>query len=147
MGYDASIISATRYATPEETAGTLFASASSYDVLCMGGETKLKIPDGVEGIGGRNTHLALFMLSAIKENQAFISLASDGRDNGSAAGAIVDASSLHKAAERELVLQQYLTQCDSYSFFEKIGDLIFTGPLESNVADLMVFISPRNSEV
>jgi hydroxypyruvate reductase len=36
--------------------------------------------------------------------------------------------------------QKFLADNDSYSFFSKIGDLIFTGPTGTNVNDISLMI-------
>lgn len=143
-GYMASVVSATQYATPEETIATLTGNAAKKRALCVGGETKLVVPKGVTGVGGRNTHLSLSMLEALNENEVFVSFASDGKDNCKAAGAIVDHTTLAKAAERSLDYKAYRANFDSFTFFEQTGDLLFTSPLESNVADLVLLLSPEN---
>ena len=42
---------------------------------------------------------------------------------------------------RGLDLADYLERFDDYSFFERTGDLIFTGPTHANVSDLMLLLS------
>lgn len=143
LGYSATVASATRYADAEQTLSELAAERASYNAICMGGETKLRVPKGATGIGGRNTHLALCALSALKDGEVFLSFASDGHDNGSAAGAIVDRETAQVAKSRGLDVQSYTDAFDSFSFFEKTGGLIFTGALESNVADLMLLLSRK----
>lgn len=142
-GYVAEVVSATQYATPEETISSLMKNVSNQLALCMGGETKLVVPKGVTGKGGRNTHLGLSMLEALTEKQVFVSFASDGKDNCPAAGAIVDASTLTKASLQSLDYRVYRDNFDSFSFLERTNDLLMTSPLESNVADLVLLLSPK----
>ncbi len=97
LGYMSSVVSATQYTDPLQTMSSFKEQSFPGKVCCMGGETKLTVPEGVQGVGGRNTHLALSMLSALKDEEVFVSFASDGKDNCNAAGAIVDCSTLEKA--------------------------------------------------
>ena len=39
-----------------------------------------------------------------------------------------------------LTIKKYLNNNDSYNFFKATGDLIFTGPTGSNVADLILLL-------
>lgn len=144
-GYSAAIVSATKYATLDETKSVLLQQSLVQPALCMGGETKITIPKGIGGIGGRNTHLCLSILPSLSERQVFVSFASDGKDNCNAAGAIVDVGTLKKAAEKGLDYSIFHENFDSYSFFEKTGDLLHTELLESNVADLMLLLTPSEN--
>jgi glycerate-2-kinase len=146
-GYSASLVSATVYATPEETKELLMKHSTGQQVLCFGGETKMVVPPHASGKGGRNTHLGLFMLDHLEEAQVFVSFASDGKDNTDAAGVIVDAQTKEKARKLWLDHKSYSENCDSYTFFKQTGDLLFTTPLESNVADLMLLLSPKRDGV
>jgi hydroxypyruvate reductase len=70
-----------------------------------------------------------------------IPLASDGTDGPTdAAGAIADGSTLRRASlllqEAGLSAAQYLADNDSYHFFQQLGDLLITGPTNTNVNDL-----------
>ena len=107
----------------------------------------MTIPSNSKGKGGRNTHLGLFMLDYLDEKQVFVSFASDGKDNTDAAGVIVDAQTLEKARKLWLDHRTYSDNCDSYTFFKQTADLLFTTPLESNVADLMLLLTPLKDEV
>jgi len=143
LGYTASLVSATVYATPVETKEVLMNQVSPQQVLCFGGETKMVVPENADGVGGRNTHLGLFMLDYLAKGQVFVSFASDGKDNTDAAGVIVDSETLEKARKLWLDHKIYAENCDSYTFFKQTADLLFTTPLESNVADLMLLLSPK----
>ena len=70
-----------------------------------------------------------------------ISFASDGIDNTEVAGAIVDKHTIEKATKLGLDTDDYLKRFDSYSFFQKIGDMIITGPTGANVSDLMILLT------
>jgi glycerate 2-kinase len=143
-GYRASIVSANVYATPEETRQMLLTEALNQPAVCMGGETKMIVSPHATGKGGRNTHLGICMVDVLKEDQVFVSFASDGKDNTDAAGAIVDKTTLEKARTCGLDIATYRDNFDSYTFLKETGDLVFTSPLESNVADLSLLLSPEN---
>jgi len=65
----------------------------------------------------------------------------DGIDGPTdAAGAICDGLTRLRARKIKLSARESLIQNDSYSFFEKLGDLIKTGPTGTNVMDIGVVI-------
>jgi glycerate-2-kinase len=107
-------------------------------VLLYGGETVVVVKGN--GKGGRNQELCLSGLRFIKEDELVLTLASDGRDNTEAAGAICDIISKRHAAELGVDPAEFLEKNDSYGFFEKTGDHLLTGPTGSNVADLIIAI-------
>ena len=63
------------------------------------------------------------------------SASSDGPTD--AAGAIAHGGTIERARQLGLDPHHYLADNDSYHFFERLGDLIMTGPTNTNVADLM----------
>lgn len=108
------------------------------EIYLAGGETTVRVKG--PGKGGRNTELSLAFLKNLPPNILFTSIASDGQDNTEAAGALVDQHTQQKAQKLKLNPQAYLSNNDSYNFFQKTGDLIFTGPTDSNVADLILML-------
>jgi glycerate-2-kinase len=104
-------------------------------------KSKLKI-----GKGGRNMEAVLGVLVLTKnsklktKNLVIISIASDGRDNTEAAGAIGDVLTFKKAQKLKLNPREFLDNHDSFHFFAKTGDLIYTIKRNFNVADLMVVL-------
>jgi glycerate-2-kinase len=108
-------------------------------VVIAGGEPRLKVTKS-GGKGGRCQYAGLRALSRVREKDVFLALASDGRDNSDSAGAIVDAASPQKARTRGVDVRQALDSFDSYTFFEKMGDLLVTGPTGANVSDLFILI-------
>ncbi len=143
--YRADLVSATQYADVEQTKKLLLAQAEVGAMHCMGGETKVTVPKESTGKGGRNGYLALSVLDSLKENQVFISLASDGRDNSATAGAIADLEIQNKALHANVPISDYLNNFDSFSFFEQVGGHIKTGMLESNVSDLMLLLTAQTN--
>lgn len=110
--------------------------------LVAGGETTVTIRG--KGKGGRNQELALSAALAIQgwEGVYIVGLATDGTDGPTdAAGAIATGSTVARARELGLDAEAYLADNDSYHFFQALGDLIVTGPTNTNVNDLIfVFV-------
>lgn len=105
-------------------------------ILLVGGETSLKVTGG--GRGGRNQQLVLATLDRLDNKTIIASFDSDGWDNSEACGAIGDMASVADAKEKNLEKHIYLSENNSFTFFEKTGDAILTGRLPSNVSDLMI---------
>jgi hydroxypyruvate reductase len=71
-----------------------------------------------------------------------ISLATDGEDGPTdAAGAVVTNETLRRAERLGLDVAGYLSRHDAYPFFERLGDLIKTGPTGTNVNDLVFLLA------
>lgn len=105
--------------------------------VVAGGETTVTIRG--EGKGGRNQELALAAAIQIEglDEALIVALATDGTDGPTdAAGAIADGSTLRRAGAKGLSAREHLANNDSYHFFEPLGDLIITGPTNTNVNDL-----------
>jgi glycerate 2-kinase len=109
--------------------------------LIAGGETTVTIQG--KGRGGRNQELALAAAPVLAglEDTLLISLATDGEDGPTdAAGAIVNGETLQRAEKLNLTVADYLSRNDAYSFFERLGDLLKTGPTGTNVNDLVFLL-------
>lgn len=123
--------------------------------LCVisSGETTVRVVG--RGIGGRNQEFALAAALAISgtglggirggARSPLIALASVGTDGVDgpthAAGAIVDSTTLDRALSTGLVpVERFLDENDSHTFFAALGDLIHTGPTDTNVGDLQVVL-------
>ncbi len=113
--------------------------------LCVisSGETTVTVRG--HGKGGRNQEFALAMslsIATLGQSVVAASIGTDGIDGPTdAAGAIVDASTLARA--RALRLddpRHYLDNNDAYAFFDALGDLVRTGPTDTNVGDLQVLL-------
>ena len=134
------------------TVGTVLASiANEIAVSCnpvsrpagiiAGGETTVVVTG--KGLGGRNQEIPLG--AALKlgrfEGIAVASLSTDGVDGPTdAAGAIVDGKTLEKAHKMGLEPEKYLANNDSYRFFSRLNDLVFTGSTGTNVNDVSVIV-------
>ncbi|MDH7478093.1 MAG: glycerate kinase, partial [Candidatus Bathyarchaeota archaeon] len=109
--------------------------------IIAGGETTVTITG--KGKGGRNQEIALAAAIKMKsmEGAVLASISTDGVDGPTdAAGAIVDGKTLTRAAKEGLIPEEYLAENNSYNFFSKLEDLIFTGPTGTNVNDISIII-------
>jgi glycerate-2-kinase len=76
------------------------------------------------------------------DNVLLASVGTDGSDGPTdAAGAWVDGSTLDEAARRGLDAAAALASNDSYTFFDKSGNLIRTGPTNTNVNDIYLLFA------
>lgn len=109
--------------------------------LISGGETTVTLRGN--GLGGRNQE---FVLAAAIElaglpDVVVLSGGTDGTDGPTdAAGAIADGATLARAERIGLDARRMLAENDSYHFFEPLGDLIKTGPTNTNVMDLRLLL-------
>jgi len=109
--------------------------------IIMGGETTVTVIGS--GVGGRNQEIALSASTKIEgmDGLVVISLSTDGIDGPTdAAGAMADGNTMTRARRLGLRPQEHLKNNDSYSFFSKLGDLVYTGPTGTNVNDLSVIV-------
>lgn len=109
--------------------------------IISGGETTVTIQG--QGLGGRNQE---FVLAAALEIDGLkkITILSGGTDGSDgptdAAGAIADGDTVRRAKNARMNPYSYLKTNDSYHFFEKLNDLLITGPTNTNVMDLRLMI-------
>jgi glycerate-2-kinase len=115
-------------------------------VLVVGGETTVSVRGG--GVGGRNMEVALAASEGIEGMASVVAaLATDGIDGPTvSAGAIVDGSTLVRAKARGLEPSKYLSENDSYTFFQSLGDAFITGPTGTNVNDLIIILVADTEE-
>jgi glycerate-2-kinase len=107
--------------------------------LLAGGETTLVVQG--TGKGGRNQEFALVSAHELqgKKGLMVLSAGTDGTDGPTdAAGAFADGSTLTRARELGLDPGAYLANNDSYTLFDKLGDLLKIGPTGTNVMDVVV---------
>ncbi|RLA82984.1 MAG: glycerate kinase, partial [Deltaproteobacteria bacterium] len=68
-----------------------------------------------------------------------LSAGTDGTDGPTdAAGAWADSDTVKRAKEKGLEPEEFLQRNDSFTFFEALGQLFFTGPTRTNVMDLRI---------
>ena len=114
-------------------------------VLLSGGETTVTVRG--KGRGGRNAEFLLALAVALEGMGRIYAIAGDtdgidGTEDN--AGAIIDPTTLSRAAEAGLNAKTYLGNNDGYSFFEKLGDLVKTGPSLTNVNDFRAILIERS---
>jgi len=110
--------------------------------IVAGGETTVTVRG--QGLGGRNQELCLSAAFALRglDNVLLASIGTDGNDGPTdAAGAFADGTTLDRAAALGLDPGKYLANNDSYTFFDGLGDLIRTGPTNTNVNDLYLLFA------
>jgi hydroxypyruvate reductase len=110
--------------------------------LLFGGETTVSVTG--KGLGGRNQDLVLKMVRRIRGQMGvlFVSFATDGDDGPTdAAGAVCDGQLYDEAVkEHHIDIGQYIADCDSYHFHQKLGSLIKTGSTGTNVNDIILIM-------
>lgn len=108
--------------------------------LLWGGETTVTVRGS--GRGGRNQEVALAAALALEGSRrpiAFLSGGTDGRDGPTdAAGAWATERTIRSARLAGLMPEYFLARNDAYSFFEKAGTLLLTGPTHTNVMDIQI---------
>ena len=111
--------------------------------IISSGETTVTVRG--TGKGGRNQEFAFALaqgLSALGGSVVAASVGTDGIDGPTdAAGAIVDQTTFARAQAagvRDPVV--FLENNDTYAFFDRLGDLIRTGPTSTNVGDVQVVL-------
>ena len=112
-------------------------------LLLSGGETTVTIGSGPYGKGGRNTEFLLALAIALggRQNMWAVAGDTDGIDGSDdAAGAIVTPDTLARAQAAGLDPRAVLAGHDSYTLFDRIGDLIRTGPTLTNVNDIRAIL-------
>ncbi len=110
--------------------------------IISGGETTVTVVNPA-GRGGRNLEYLLAMVIALDGAPGIAALAcdTDGIDGTEdAAGAMIFADTLARAKALDLDASAYLARNDAYLFFERIGDLVITGPTLTNVNDFRVIL-------
>jgi hydroxypyruvate reductase len=105
--------------------------------VITGGETTVTLKGS--GKGGRNQEFALaaaIEIAGLPGVVAF-SAGTDGTDGPTdAAGAIADGNTL----ARDPRARQFLDANDSYNYFKGLGDLVITGPTNTNVMDVRLML-------
>ncbi len=108
--------------------------------VITGGETTVTLRG--DGLGGRAQEFALAAAIDIAgvDNVVVFCAGTDGSDGPTnAAGAVADGQTLGRKPDA----RRYLDRNDSYHYFESLGDLVITGPTNTNVMDVcMVLAGP-----
>jgi hydroxypyruvate reductase len=110
--------------------------------IISGGETTVTVSNKA-GKGGRNLEYLLSLAIALDSAEGISAIAcdTDGIDGtDDAAGAIITQDTLSRAAALGLDAGAYLAANNAYVFFERLGDLIITGPTQTNVNDFRAIL-------
>lgn len=145
------------YVVPEPVTGEARVTARSHLAMVSGtlgsmrrplcvissGETTVTVVG--RGKGGRNQEFALALaplLETVGSSVVAASIGTDGIDGPTdAAGAVVDPTTLRRAEAHGLAEPQtFLDNNNAYEFFDRLGDLIHTGPTNTNVGDLQIIL-------
>ncbi|MDD0810565.1 glycerate kinase [Curvibacter sp. RS43] len=116
-------------------------------LILSGGETTVTIrpqaPGTPRGRGGRAGEFCLGLAQALQGQAGVWALAADTdgidgvEDN---AGARVRPDTLARAQAQGLRIDAFLDRNDAYGFFEAVGDLVVTGPTNTNVNDFRALL-------
>jgi len=103
---------------------------------------ELSSPVTGDGIGGRNSAFVLHCAEKIAGHKiTVLSAGTDGVDgNSPAAGAVANGETLSRARAMGLDPAEYFRRSDAFSFFEKLGDALITGPTGNNLRDLRILL-------
>lgn len=145
LGFSTELLTSTLCGEAREAARWLASAASRRRkrpaCLIAGGETTVTVRG--TGKGGRNTELALAFSLEVegKDGITLLSAGTDGTDGPTdAAGAVVDGSTAPDARRAGMDPREYLDNNDSYTFFERAGGLLKTGPTGTNVMDVDIIL-------
>ena len=116
-------------------------------VILSGGETTVtlrkQLPGTPKGRGGRAGEFCMGLALALQGQSGVYALAADTdgidgvEDN---AGAFVAPDTLQRGLATGLKLDQFLDRNDAYGYFEKLDDLVISGPTFTNVNDFRAIL-------
>jgi len=109
--------------------------------LLSGGETTVTMRG--KGFGGRNQEFVLAGALEVSgvEKVVILSGGTDGTDGPTdATGAVADHTTVQRGKSLGLDPNLSLDNNDAYPFFEKLGDLLITGPTHTNVMDVRIVL-------
>jgi glycerate 2-kinase len=120
--------------------------------LISGGEFSCPVRGG--GFGGRSSETALRCAvefeklkgqseeSSLPAHTVALCAGTDGVDgNSPAAGALADEATCERAHALGLDAHRFLDDSDAYTFFERLGDAVMTGPTGTNVRDVRILLA------
>ena len=110
--------------------------------MISGGETTVTVrrngKNDKNGKGGRNAEFLLSLAIELDSMEKIYALAcdTDGIDGTEDnAGAFIAPDSLRRAKQQGINAAALLADNDAYTFFERLDDLVVTGPTRTNVND------------
>jgi hydroxypyruvate reductase len=110
--------------------------------VITGGETTVRLRG--DGLGGRNQEFVLAAALEIAGLRSVVvfSAGTDGTDGPTdAAGAVADGNTCRRRSDG----RAHLDRNDSYRFFQPLGDLVMTGPTNTNVMDVRLLLIGANA--
>ncbi len=110
--------------------------------IITGGETTVKVRGS--GRGGRNMEFAMQAVKGIAglDKMIVASVGTDGTDGPTdAAGAFAAGDTLKRLEEMSLNINEFILDNNSYQMFSALGDLIITGPTNTNVMDMRIILA------
>ncbi|HUQ94473.1 MAG TPA: glycerate kinase [Bryobacteraceae bacterium] len=156
LGYRAMILSTTIQGETRDVAGVHAAIAREIRnsgqplrapaCVISGGETTVTLRG--RGKGGRSQEFSLAAAMDIDglKNVLLLSAGTDGTDGPTdAAGALCDGTTAERARGLGMNAAAFLAGNDSYAFFDALGDLIRTGPTNTNVMDVRLILVGKES--
>jgi hydroxypyruvate reductase len=110
-------------------------------VLLSGGETTVTVRG--QGRGGRNAEFLLALAVALDGQPGVHAFAGDtdgidGTEDN--AGALLFPDSLERAEQQGISAKALLADNNGYGFFSTLGDLVVTGPTQTNVNDFRAIL-------
>lgn len=110
--------------------------------IISGGETTVKVKGS--GKGGRNMEFAMHAAKGIAglEKMLLASIGTDGNDGPTdAAGAFSTGDTHKRIKDMSLNINNFIIDNNSYELFKALGDLIITGPTNTNVMDIRIILA------
>jgi glycerate 2-kinase len=144
LGYQTRFLSRAIQGETREVARELVAKARRLEApacLVAGGETTVTVTG--PGTGGRCQEFALAAALALGpgEDVTVLAAGTDGTDGPTdAAGAIVDGGSVERGRTAGVDPVRALADNDAYRFLRASGDLLVSGPTNTNLLDLYVLL-------
>jgi glycerate 2-kinase len=114
--------------------------------IISGGETTVTVRG--DGKGGRDAEFLLGLTLALEGFGGISAIAcdTDGIDGVETnAGAMMTADSFARAQKLGVDLKALFANNDAFTAFEKLGDLVVTGPTRTNVNDFRVILVPKRA--
>jgi hydroxypyruvate reductase len=109
--------------------------------VISGGEVSSAVTG--DGRGGRNSAFVLACVEKIAGAPiTVLSAGTDGVDgNSPAAGAVADGETQGRARMAGMSPRDFAQRSDAFTFFERLGDTILTGPTGNNLRDLRILLA------